>query len=834
MADKENLYVRDILGRAVKTDDVQHAEQLVQAGATPLSQAQAEREADLQRNLSYVDENWGTAGKLGMGAFSGLTLGLGPGALAGMGVVDPKHLEAAQQSGWYTVGDVAGTMLPAIASGGESLVGRGLTLTPAGLLNVAGNATERLAGSFLGGSAGVMGRLASTPLKMAARGASEGALISMGHTVGDSMLHNKPLSAEAMAASFEDGALFGGLIGGSLGTVGAIGEMAIDASKGLAKKVAGGAGGRSYGVVAKSIGMSGEDLQAAASRTGGTKSYLSEANEVLESGGGGIGKTTKVNRAAATEAKGIANGARNEALEAFDSQAVSHSPSLERVFARLDAEVASPSVGTLNEARNLKIVEDIKAELQQMAPLQRIEPVKVEAPKPMSQKDYEASQMGPSHLRTSYEKYKADLASQGYEIMGMDVPSGKNPTWKQWSASRDQLETRLRDVLGKQFDPNPLRETAQQLRAEVMNVIDSEIRTAMETASKEVVGLEGMAEKYAASTQKLRMAEKLEETLGKKAANELLQAEATITPRDVGTVAGMAAIGHPLAGITWLSTRGIGRILQRRLEPAIAKYAFDSAIGISAQKATMETQTKVSSSIRNFFKNASKTPDKAAKVYNASKGKDYDRKAYENAVTRTEQLISANHQDRVRRYAESVHELGYQELAAAMMGVNNRAVQYLIWNMPSRAGTRALGTIRQMPVSKVPTLEEYKFQRIDKAVKNPMSILDDLEKGTLSRDAVQAVKYVYPELHSQIVQSAAEQVFQMKSEGKTMPMNKITMLGVVLDAPIDRVLESDYVGAVQASMAPMPQPEAPPGPQPGVPLVNPVDVMTPLQQTLNR
>ena len=150
MADPEKPTINVRIGGATWAADENNARALKQAGGKFISPQEAQHSSEAVRDLSYVDENWGTAGKLGMGLASGLTLGMGPQRAAGQGFIDPGHLGAAQESGAYLAGDVAGTALPALFSGGESVLGRGLSMTPAGLMTGLGSTSERFAAGLFG------------------------------------------------------------------------------------------------------------------------------------------------------------------------------------------------------------------------------------------------------------------------------------------------------------------------------------------------------------------------------------------------------------------------------------------------------------------------------------------------------------------------------------------------------------------------------------------------------------------------------------------------------------------------------------------------------------
>lgn len=106
-----------------------------------------------------------------------------------------------------TVGRFAGELLPAFASGGESLLAK----APAARLGQL--ATE--AGELIGGSGAV-----SRVVRMAASGAVEGAVSNAGQYLGAMALQDKDLSAEGFLGSMTDGALYGGGAAGVLGIAG--------------------------------------------------------------------------------------------------------------------------------------------------------------------------------------------------------------------------------------------------------------------------------------------------------------------------------------------------------------------------------------------------------------------------------------------------------------------------------------------------------------------------------------------------------------------------------------------------------------------------------------
>lgn len=795
-------------------------------GNKPISEQEALQAAEAQKNLAYVDQNWGSAGTAAIGAFSGLTLGLGP-ALAGVG---PGHLRAAQVSPLYTAGDIAGTVAPALLSGGESAIGRGLSMTPAGLMGMAGGAAERLAGGVLGDSAGLLGRMGSTPIKMAARGAAEGGLINMGHAIGDGIINNKPLSAEAIAASGVDGALFGGLIGGTLGTVGSIGTRAVEGMADVAKGVAG-RGVKGVSTMAKGFGMEagevGNDVKSAHAK-------LKSFGDILDTEGANIGDSTSTKLAATKKYIDVQTAARKDAIQSMDRDITGAIDQIDRrLESRLTNDLVEARRGTPNELRAESTVQNflksLKGEPSKVAPVVE---EGVHIPGETTEVKLGKLPNGTQHVgtRTSPEINRPGTNLPGYS-------ETNSLTWQKLIQARDQLAAKIESKAS-----NMLIADQNTLNRELLNSLDSEIHAGMVSAGK-TPGIEGMAEKYASSTQGLVLAHELDGYLGRKAEQALMSTSHSVTPRDLGTFAGMTAIGHPAAGMAWLASKGIGNKLQGRFEPWMAQMAYNNAFGTKAAAATQSVQSKIGSTLKSFFKSATKMPAAGAQVAKAEKnsakrGPQWDRKNFEEAATRAEQLLSANHQDKVRRYAQSMVDAGYPELAGAMMGLNQRAVQYVAWNTPPRQATKGITSLRPVPVSKVPTLDEHKFMRMWKGVTSgPHAILDDLENGTLSRDTVQAFNYVYPELRNEFAQEAASHIQQMKASGHYLDVDKIINLGVALDSPVDRILEKDYVAAVQTSLT-APPANQPPSEQSSPPASMSVSLtqsglLTPLQSIQN-
>ena len=725
-------------GLPYRVSDPEQEISAFEAGATPISQGQALESQQAQNDLEAVDKNWGASGKLAMGGLSGLTLGLGPGILANQGLVNPGHIQAMQTSPWYTAGDVAGTVLPALFTGGESALGSAARFTPAGLASMAGEGSARLAGGILGDSAGLMGRLGSGAIREAARGSTEGALYSLGHQVGDNLIQNKPLAAEAMAAT-AGGALFGGLVGGGIGTAGAAMSHGIESLGSIASKAG---TNKALGKVAQTLGMGSEETQAALRSEGGLWGTIERYGKEIRAGGSDIGEATSSKIEAVGKRQDVHTKLREEAVQAMQDHAPMNIPSVARIAKGIDAEVILPRVNTAGEAKVQSIVDSFKADL-------------------------------PEHA-----------------------------TWGNLIKTRDQIAAEVSKAPSGPV--NPLMVDSPTVKREILNVLDREIRSGMESASKEHPHLAGMADQYSAATQGLKTTEELNAHLGKKLASNLLSQGNHLGAQDFSRAGWAAAFGHPVVAGTLLAAKSASRRMEGVVQPWLAQMAYNQSIGTKAAEATVGMKSRIGDSLKKFFSGAAKAPAKAVNAYRASesaKAQPDSRAAYEAMANNVEQLMSSNHHDRVQRYAQSMQTEGYDQLANEIMGLNQRAVLYAQQNMPPRQGAKSLTSLRKMPASKVPTFQEYKFMRImDGVNRGPHALLDGLDDGSISRDSVKAMKYVYPEMHSEIVLQASQQIADMKQSGEYLPLDKIASLGVALDAPIDSVLQPDFVSAVQMAL----------------------------------
>ena len=91
-------------------------------------------------------------------------------------------------------------------------------------------------------------------------------------------------------------------------------------------------------------------------------------------------------------------------------------------------------------------------------------------------------------------------------------------------------------------------------------------------------------------------------------------------------------------------------------------------------------------------------------------------------------------------------------------------------------------------------LEISKFEKILEAVQNPLSILDDLKNGTITREAAEAIKVLKPQLYAQIQEKAMQEINNSK---ETIPYQKRLILGILLDIESDASLNGLNIAGLQ-------------------------------------
>ncbi len=813
-APQEQFVRNPITGRAVKATTEQAAA-LAALGGTALSQKQFQEAGKATENLEYV-EQMPMAAQAAAGIGSGLTLGLGPAALAHMGIVDPGKLSALETSGPFQAGDVAGMVAPAILSGGEAVGARGVIAramagSPAGLLNAGGGLAERLAGRLLP-EVGAMGKLARPTLQMAARGATEGSLINMAHTVSDSVIHDHPLTWSAIAASGADGALLGGLLGGGLGGITALGGQAVDAIGGAAVRTAGSHMGSDGAVTAlKRAGAGQGELEKFAAGKLGIEGTAAALDDILTKGGESFASRTPAMVKVLKQAEKDFAVSEAGQLATLDREAASLTPSLEKVQARIQNDLNVKWQGTTAQNDVQRVLGGLNKD---MAALEsRVAKGEFAGQQPVSKYGDH-----PSVYNEAMEQFNSAKAAHAAVP---DLLPGPGASWTQWAKSREHLSDLVAKARGG---------INEDVYRTALNSFDTEIRQAMELAG-DSIGQKGISDAYHAAVMGKKFSGEMHGMVTGKAVSEMGFAQGLgITGMDVGTASYGTLMGHPVGAMGIIAGKKLMAHAQKRLEPVLAEAAYRASLGAKAQAATVNIGNRVSASLRKFMMGGTKTASyETAKKPNIN----YTKKGYEDTVAATRKLTDAAHGQKVQEMSEQLRTMGHPILADQAMEQYMRATQYINYALPPSSAVKQAGKLGKMPTQVGLGTKEMKALRIISAIRNPVdTMLAGLETGNLSREAVNAIKYVYLPLHQDIVMRTAQAIMEVKQAGKFMPADKVTTLGVFLDAAVDSTLEKSYVAEIQKAHIANNKPDqangqtASPG---GMPLAQVNDYKTPLQ-----
>lgn len=179
----------------------------------------------------------------------------------------------------------------------------------------------------------------------------------------------------------------------------------------------------------------------------------------------------------------------------------------------------------------------------------------------------------------------------------------------------------------------------------------------------------------------------------------------------------------------------------------------------------------------------------------------------------------------VEDLTERLAGAGDADMALSLATAATAALDYLRLHIPRRGHATATGPKESRPSA----LETARFRRIFGVVNRPEVVLDDLQEGDLTREQVQTLERVYPELYAFVQRAVVNQLTRLREEkpNVTLPRARDLQLQVLLQAAswnagLDRRLQAAFAS-----------PEAPKDPAPaggGAPAVNVSNEQTPVQR----
>lgn len=647
-------------------------------------------------------------------------------------------------------GGVVGSVALAALSGGAGGAG---ALTRLGL----GGGKLAAAGTRLAATTGkgVLSRALVTGAKMAAGGAVEGGVYGAGQALSEAALAGEggyDNLASKLWAGFESGATGGVAIGGALGVGGSL--VASGARK-VADKVLGGS-------ARKALREFGETKAV---------SSLSPKKRVMDQLEA-QGRTEKVGRILLDEDIVRAGRSQEETLARAAAGKQRYGKQIGELVEKADNVGVKP-----NMERFFRAIDDKAAELR-------------------SRKSGRMSTMA-----DNLEKEVAQLR---------EAASAGQMTFKElhgWRSNlddfinfskQDGLHKELRNVR-KEFE-NAFEESAEQAfkQGGLGEDFVQQYRKAKEGYSAMTVAESALADKVAKTKGSPLMS-----------FGDMMTGAAASGPAGVlGTVAGLATGNIGLGAITAIGSQAaqvLASKMTRKYGSATLATLADAAskVDLSVSKAAQKfMRLPVKAAVREVSTNAARSVDRTLqKKQSESRSEAFER--------RYREWQSSNSPERQVEKLGKMGEIA-PKTAVAMMQRQKRAAAFLQNIAPANSPTPATGGPLKRPA---PDPSEVKrWAQALRQVENPLSLLDDLNDGTLSPVQVETMKAVDPGLYEQVRGSLLKEAMNLKSPP---PLNRRVALGIFFDIHLDPSTTPQGISQAQEAHAPT-EPMVPPSDSPTI------------------
>jgi hypothetical protein len=203
-------------------------------------------------------------------------------------------------------------------------------------------------------------------------------------------------------------------------------------------------------------------------------------------------------------------------------------------------------------------------------------------------------------------------------------------------------------------------------------------------------------------------------------------------------------------------------------------------------------------------------------LYPDGQDREEQKTAAAAARARIEELSNASADpDGVRSAVRKAVDSADPDLVAAIEEATLRKLAYLQKHAPKLPTPGPLGTKEWRPS----TGELERFARRIRAAEDPLTVLQDVERGTVTTEAAEALREVYPALFSEVQMRLLGRAAEIEAK---LPYQRVMHLSILFDAPLDDSLrppnllrlQSAHASSAQAGQGPQaagPQ-QAPPAP----------------------
>ena len=671
------------------------------------------------------------------------------------------------------LGEAAGTIASIAATagmgGGGGNAARLLKFgTPAGLSGALGGVAEgglsRVIGTRLG--EGIIGKALTTGITMGGRGAVEGAFMSGVQQANEDLLRDRDLSAEKILAASAHGALIGGASGFGLG---AGGSLLGSAGRGIARSFAS-SGTTAEGALSRVAGTADDALLRAESAAAKAESAATKIGERIEQR-----LPEYQNEALMRSLGGTKNDVKKLALKL-------HVPDAEEVAQKMGGWMASKGIVAAGD-NSSNILAKITAGIDESG-------ARIGATLDQSTARVKLYDMAKSVKEIADEAGKSagsvKHASAAYRQFEDVVQAVKNAGQmaEDGTVSVADLARQRQSIA-----PNLYDKATASVQRKIEQQVERSIESHIETALSKSDGADILAAYKSAKTdyQMGKLAETMAEHGTRRDIGNMLGGGLTGT---IGSAAMAAITGTPLAAIP--AAVGFGLLRTRGMSTAAAALGNVSQLGIL--KGITQTMDEL-------VGRASKGIVSPAKVASRSIGPKVSQVEQATKSIAALSKVQANptgFAERIAQHTEPMRAVS-PELASSYTESATRAIAYLAGKMPERLP--ANDPINPNAQRTLTTTDAIKFNRSVEAVTNPKAVLDEMAKGVVIPEHVEAIRSVYPSLFRQMQQSVLEQVAEASAKGRPISFNARIRLGTVLDAPTDASLTVAGIQFRQSNVA---------------------------------
>lgn len=679
-------------------------------------------------------------------ALSAATLGLSDQALVNTFGVSPERLSETRERSPIAAGagTVGGVIVPAILSGGTSAIAKGIS-APIRATEAAGALTAQGLEKLVSGK--IRSQAAKEIVKKATALGTEGAIYGAGNVVSENALGDTKLNAENLVAGAGAGAMLGGLMGGAYG--------------GLKATVP---------LVKKGIEPLSNKMASAAKNVLDPKQAAQELMNLTPK------QVRKIERYHPTFRDDLPDYLVNKldlgTLQTAEDQVAKNyivrkaaGKEIERTVAELDSVAAQ----TNSLPQRIEVAERLQNKLDEA-------------------KRYFEGLEGQSSAELSYIK--------GFEKSVKNI-AGHADSGPILLSELNALKTKYYEA---KFSPlAPAKENfkanlSHTLAAEMKDIVDEIANKVSSNSTDEVVSK--LATDLKAANKTYSMAKTVEGSLAAKVdKNSALSLSDLVKGTAIGALTGSGPLGAAVIGAKQLLKSDARRAAVVLADIKAQNMAFakslKSAVGSFVSKAKkpakqLSLRTLVNSGYAVNYETREAPKDKKEAFKNTARNLE--------ALASSEELMIDHLAKSTARIAQAAPEISNQ-----MHTVLINATKFLESKIPKDPSQPNMFAREYQPSS----MEIAKFERYMQAVEHPLSVFEDMERGTLTREHVEALKAVYPSLYAQLQQEIIDQV---TTEGEKVPYNKKVQLGILLDVPTDLSLEPTNIAGLQANFMPQNDP----------------------------